>query len=255
MPTIVMTHGAFCAGWAFEVFRAPFEARGWTVLTPDLPGHGDAGRGVAGLSMSDYSRALVRLCESLPERPVLLGHSMGGLVSQMAARRATPAALVLLAPSPPWGVTGSSIEEAITAFGVHMVDPFWSSAVTPDRHLMRHHSLDRTPKALRDTILARLRPESGRAVREVLNWWLDPFMTTSVGAGALPVPSLVIAGDRDVVHPAATVRQTAERIGGAFRVMPGMSHWLIGEEGWEDVATVALDWLDATLPAHVRPAS
>ena len=67
MPTIVMTHGAFCAGWAFEAFRVPFEARGWTVLTPDLPGHGKDGS-VAGLSMSDYATALVRLCENLPER-------------------------------------------------------------------------------------------------------------------------------------------------------------------------------------------
>ena len=77
-------------------------------------------------------------------------------------------------------------------------------------------------------------------------------MTTSVGAGPLPSPSLVFAGDRDVVHPTATVRQTAERIGADFRVMPGMSHWLIGEEGWEDVAQAALEWLDEAL---VRPGS
>jgi pimeloyl-ACP methyl ester carboxylesterase len=194
--------------------------------------------------MTDYAASLVKLCAGLPEPPVLLGHSMGGLVCQMAARRAQARALVLLAPSPPWGVTGSSIEEAITAFGVHLAGPFWTGAVSPDRHLMRHHSLDRTPKAVRDQVLGRLVPESGRAVREVLNWWLDPFMTTSVGVGRLPMPSLAIAGDRDVVHPAATVRQTAERIGGAFRVMPGMSHWLIGEEGWEDVAAASLAWLD-----------
>lgn len=249
MPTVVMTHGAFCGGWAFEVFRAPFEARGWTVLAPDLPGHTPAG-GVAGLSMSDYARSLAKLCAELPEPPVLIGHSMGGLVCQMAARRIEASALVLLAPSPPWGVTGSSIEEAITAFGVHLADPFWSSAVSPDRHLMRHHSLDRTPKALRDRILDRLVPESGRAVREVLNWWLDPFMTTSVGVGRLPMPSLAIAGDRDVVHPAATVRQTADRIGAEFRVMPGMSHWLIGEEGWEDVAEAALGWLESRIPVE-----
>lgn len=242
MPTIVMTHGAFCAGWAFEAFRVPFEAAGWTVLAPDLPGHGEGGS-VAGLSMSDYARSLVRFCADLPERPVVLGHSMGGLVCQMAARQIDPRAVVLLAPSPPWGIAASSIEEAVTAFGVHLVDPFWSSRITPDRHLMRHHSLDRTPKPLRDAILARLRPESGRAVREVLNWWLDPFMTTSVGGGPLPTPSLVFAGDRDVVHPVSTVRQTADRIGAELRVMPGMSHWLIGEEGWEDVAAQALAWL------------
>lgn len=245
MPTVVMIHGAFCAGWAFEAFRAPFEARGWTVHAPDLPGHAEDGA-VAGLSMSDYASSLVRFCAQLPDRPVLLGHSMGGLVCQLAARRVDPMAMILLAPSAPWGVAGSSIEEAITAFGVHLADPFWGSAVSPDRHLMRHHSLDRTPRDQRRAILDRLRPESGRAVREVLNWWLDPFMTTSVGVGALPMPSLAIVGDRDVVHPPATVRQTAERIGADFQVMPGMSHWLIGEEGWEDVADLALDWLTRT---------
>ena len=254
MPTIVMTHGAFCGGWAFDAFREPFEARGWTVLTPDLPGHAEGGS-VAGLSMSDYARNLARLVADLPEPPVLLGHSMGGLVTQLAARRVPARALVLLAPSPPWGIAGSTLEEAITAFGVHLADPFWAGSVSPDRHLMRHHSLDRTPKARRDAILARLRPESGRAVREVLNWWLDPFMTTSVGVGPLPMPSLAIAGDRDVVHPALTVRQTATRIGATFRVMPGMSHWLIGEEGWEDVAAIALDWLDQVRISSASTAS
>jgi pimeloyl-ACP methyl ester carboxylesterase len=243
MPTVVMTHGAFCGGWAFDLFRAPFEARGWTVLAPDLPGHGAAG-GVAGLSMRDYAGALERLCAGLPERPVLLGHSLGGLVSQLAARQVRPRALVMLAPSAPWGVAGASIEEAATAFGVAFADPFWSGAVTPDRGLMRSHSLDRTPKPLRDEILARLAPESGRAIREVLNWWLDPLMTTSVGIGALPCPSLAMVGERDVVHSPATVRQTAARVGAACYVLPGMSHWLIGEEGWERVADQVLGWLE-----------
>ena len=242
MPTVVMTHGAFCGGWVFEAFRAPFEAQGWTVLAPDLPGHSGAG-GVAGLSMTDYAKAIEAICADLPERPVLLGHSMGGLVSQMAARRVQPRALVLLAPSAPWGVSGSSIEEAITAFGVSMADPFWSSSVNADRTLMRLHGLDRVPAEACTAILERLTPESGRAVREVLNWWLDPFMTTSVGTGPLPCPSLAIAGERDVVHPSATVRQTAQRIGASFRVMPGMSHWLIGEAGWEAVAETTLAWL------------
>lgn len=246
MTTVVMAHGAFCGAWAFERFRAPFEARGWTVATPDLRGHGQgaADQAVAGVSMTDYAADLARLCEGLPEAPVLVGHSLGGLVCQMAARRVRPSAVVLLAPSPPWGVTGSSLEEAVTAAAVGMIDPFWSGTVPPDRAVMRRHSLDRVPRPYSDQILARLRPESARALREVLNWWLDPFMTTSVGAGPLPAPTLVVAGGRDVVHPAATVRRTAERLGAAYREMPQMSHWLIGEPGWEDVAARALDWLD-----------
>lgn len=245
MPTVVMVHGAFCGGWAFERFREPFEARGWTVLTPDLPGR--AGGSPAGLSMSDHVNSVVQLCEAQSERPVLVGHSMGGLVCQLAARRARAPAVALLAPSAPWGVHGSSLEEAATAFGVTLADPFWMGSVNPDRGLMRSHGLDRVPRAEQEAILDRLCPESGRAVREVLNWWLDPFMTTSVGVGSLPMPTLAIAGARDLVHPASTVRQTAGRIGATYTVMPDMSHWLIGEAGWEAVADATLDWLEITL--------
>jgi pimeloyl-ACP methyl ester carboxylesterase len=245
MTTIVMVHGAFCGGWAFERFRTPFEAAGFEVLAPDLRGHGEGepSGAVVGVSMTDYAADIARLCAEQAEPPVLLGHSMGGLVAQLAARKAEIRALVLLAPSPPWGVAGSSLEEAATAFGVQMIGPFSSGALPPDRGLMRAYSLDRMPKSEQEAAVARLRPESAMAVRETLNWWLDPFMTTSVGAGAITAPSLVLSGQGDVVHSSATAKATAERIGAAFKVMPGMSHWLVGEPGWEDVAETALGWL------------
>jgi pimeloyl-ACP methyl ester carboxylesterase len=245
MTAIVMVHGAFCGGWAFEHFRAPFEAAGFEVIVPDLRGHQDGAPSgaVVGVSMSDYAADIARLCAEQPEPPVLLGHSMGGLVAQLAARRAPIQALVLLAPSPPWGVVGSSFEEAATAFGVQMIGPFSSGALSPDRGLMRAYSLDRMTKPEREAAVARLRPESAMAVRETLNWWLDPFMTTSVGPGAIDAPALVLSGQGDVVHSPTTARAIADRIGATFKVMPGMSHWLVGEPGWESVAETALRWL------------
>ena len=247
MTAVVMVHGAFCGGWAFEAFRAPFEAAGFEVVAPDLRGHqpGAPSGAVVGVSMADYAADIARLCADLSEPPVLLGHSMGGLVAQLAARRAPVRALVLLAPSPPWGVIGSSFEEAATAFGVQMIGPFSSGALPPDRGLMRAYSLDRMPKPEREAAVARLGPESAKAVRETLNWWLDPFMTTSVGPGAIAAPSLVISGQGDVVHSSATARAVAERIGAEFQLMPGMSHWLVGEPGWAGVAEAALRWLAA----------
>lgn len=246
---VIMVHGAFCGGWVFDRFRAPFEAAGHPVLTPDLRGHGasEPEEAVTGVSMGDYARDIAKLCDAQDERPILIGHSLGGLVAQLAAVRRPPRALILLAPSPPWGVAGSSVEEAVTAFGLHLLGPFWTQAVAPDPGLMRAYSLNRLDAHDREAAVARMRRESGRALWETLNWWLDPFMTTSLGAGPIRTPTLALAGARDVVHPPATVRQAAERAGAEFRELPQMSHWLPAEPGWEAVADMTLRWLAETV--------
>lgn len=239
---IVMVHGAFCGGWAFDGFRKPFEEAGHLVLAPDLPGHGTQAGPVAGLSMSDYVRAVLAVIEAQDEPPIVIGHSLGGLVGQMVAARTAVAGLILLAPSAPWGVTISSAEEALSAFSLYALGPFWSLAVPPDSIAARHYLLDRlTPEARRETY-ARLTPESGRALFETLNWWLDPLATTLVAAGKIQAPVLGIAGEFDAIHPPATVRATTERLGGEFHVARDASHWLPGEPGWETTAATCLDW-------------
>ena len=244
-PPVLMVHGAFCGGWAFDAFRQPFEAQGYACTTPDLRGHGAHARptDVAQVSMSDYAADIAALIQSQPAPPVLIGHSLGGLVAQMAAARAEVAALVLLAPSAPWGVAASSLEEAASAFGLYALGPFWAQPVDPDRAVARLYSLDRMPPVEGRAVARRMTAESGRALFETLNWWLDPFMTTQVQAQRITAPVLVCSGGGDLIHPPATVRQTGERLGAEVRVFPGMSHWLIGEQGWETVADACLDWL------------
>src|SRR5580698_6267469 len=102
-PPILMVHGGFCGGWAFDHFAGPFRAAGYRVQAPDLPGHAATAPPDAalGLSMSDYAAAVARDAAALPEPPVLIGHSMGGLVSLMAASKAKVRSVILLAPSAP----------------------------------------------------------------------------------------------------------------------------------------------------------
>ena len=241
---VVMVHGAFCGGWVFERFRKPFEKAGHTVLTPDLPGHEARARGsVANLTMIDYARAVVEVCKACETPPVLVGHSMGGLVAQLAAARTPVAGLVLLAPSPPWGVAGASMEEAVSAVSLYALGPYWMQAIDPDYALAKLYSLDRMEREERAAVFKRMVPESGRALWQTLNWWMDPFMATLVPPAMIEAPVLAIAGGRDVIHPPATVKQTAARLSADFHVLRDMSHWLPGEEGWEDVAKLCLDWM------------
>ncbi len=255
-PEIIFVHGAFCGGWAFDDFRGRLEAAGFSGAAPDLRGHGqnDDGGSVAGVSMSDYADDIAKLAARQPTPPILIGHSLGGLVAQLAAQRVPVSAMILLAPSAPWGISGVTMEEAVSAFGLYSLGPFWAQSVAPDRTLARLYSLDRMDPDDRGAVTARMTAESGRALFETLNWFLDPFMTTRVDASRISAPVLVLSGAADMIHPPATVRQTAERLGGEYRLFPNMSHWLIGETGWETVADACIDWLATQLnaPAGAR---
>ena len=242
LASVVMTHGAFCAGWTFDKFRTPFEAAGHRVTAVDLPGHTSSG-GVSGRSMRDYASFVADICAAQDAPPVLVGHSLGGLVCQMAAMKAPLAGLILLAPSPPWGVAGSSLEELAQSLSLYALGPYWTGAVDPDYLAAKLYSLDRMPSDERRSTFAKMTAESGLAMWETLSWWLDPFMTTQVNPNRIQVPALVIAGGRDAIHPPAMVRQTAERLRARFVTMHEMSHWLPGEPGWEDVAQTCLTWI------------
>lgn len=240
---VILVHGAFCGGWAFDAFKAVFEDAGYDCVAPDLPGHGP-GEPVVGLSMNDFASAVVSRMQACDTPPILVGHSLGGLVCQMAAARQPVERLILLAPSAPWGVTASTMEEAAAAASLFSMGPYWTQAIEPDQDLAAAVSLDQLPPAKRRAALKRLVPESGRALYETFHWWLDPLMTTNVPFGRIKAPVLACAGGQDRIHPPASVRQTAERLGAEFKLYPQASHWLIDGPGAEMLAEDAIAWLN-----------
>ena len=245
-PPVIMVHGAFCGGWCFDGFRDAFDAEGWWVAAPDLPGHAPEDRpsAVVGLSLRDYTDAVVRAIDACPVPPVLLGHSMGGLVVQLAAARRPVAGLILLAPSPAWGQPVTSPFDLTAGFALAATrGPYWSQAIEPDYPIVRATTFNRLPEDAARDLYRRMKAESGRALYEILNWWLDPTMSALVPAAAERPPALVIAGGVDPVHSVATVTPTAVRLGVKPVVMPELSHWTMGEPGSEAVTRACLAWL------------
>ncbi len=248
-PPVVMIHGAFCGGWAFDNWRAAFEARGHTVHTPTLRHH-DCGLTpppeLGETSVRDYVDDIEARLAQIGSPAILVGHSMGGLIAQMLAARGHAAALILLAPSAPWGVLPSTPFEVVSAQALYLAGDFWRRVLWPEAWVASTHALDRLEPAVHDAVLARMVPESGQATFEILHWMFDLHRNSQVDARAVTCPILCFSGSADRINPPATVRRIAQRYRGRvqYRELDGFSHWPMAEPGWEAVAKHALFWLE-----------
>ena len=250
-----MIHGAFCGPWAFDDFRKPFESA-FRVRTPTLRHHGDGARPSRALgqtSLTDYASDLAQFIETLDTAPILIGHSLGGLLAQMLAAKGLAKALVLLAPCPPWGILPSTFFEVASAQTMWLAGDFWNQPLVPDYGIAAANSLDRLPSAERRKVFARFVPESGLATFEIMQWALDPKRAAEVKAQDVTCPVLCLAGSEDKINPPSTVRRIAERYRGTYEELRGHSHWLIGEPGWEKIAARALAF--SSRPSARRSAS
>jgi pimeloyl-ACP methyl ester carboxylesterase len=140
------------------------------------------------------------------------------------------------------------LDEHGNNFGLSLLGDYWRRPIPPDYRVARATTLDRLAREDARHAFARFVPESGRAIREAVQWWLDHSMSSQAPVYRISAPVLALAGGKDRVNPASTVRRVVARFpqGQAhFHEFPEMSHWLIGEPEAKDVAQLTLQWLEA----------
>lgn len=254
-PRILMVHGAFGGGWAFEKFQEYFENRGYACLAPDLRHHnGAVGRTVSPelgrTSLLHYVSDLEALIDALDDEPVLMGHSMGGLLCQMLAARGRGSAVILLAPSPPAGIFPASHMEMLTSFGIFASGMGWGQrSLAPDRQAAAIHAMAHIPDLPKKAILDRMSHESGYALFEIMCWMMDPQQAARVDASRVRQPVLAVVGNHDTVNPPDTVRQIALRYGeqAEYRSFDNVGHWLLDGPDWRNIAEHCALWLERLL--------
>jgi pimeloyl-ACP methyl ester carboxylesterase len=213
---VVLIHGSFGRGEQLARARAAFEERGYTAHTPtlrhhDLPLHEGAMK-IASLSLRDYTNDLVAFVSSLDCPPLLVGHSMGGLVAQLVATRTHQAGLVAACPAPAAGILGAT-RTSLRMFVPHLLRPRpWTKPWRPPtfEQFRRWIANTQTEDVARETFDG-LVCESGRYVWELLLAVPKLSKATVVDFAAVTTPVLVIGAECDRIVPSGVVRQTAAR--------------------------------------------
>jgi non-heme chloroperoxidase len=243
---LLFVHGAYVAAWCWaENFLPWFAGRGYCAHAVSLRGHG-ASEGREHLylhSLDDYVRDVRRVVESLDREPVLVGHSMGGMVVQRYLERHGAAGAVLMASVPPTGLLGPTLDLVRgdpALFHEMGLMQYGSPRATTVEGLRRAVFSPRTPQEIVVKALRMGQRESYRAIFD-MTW---PQLRLNGRHRRLP-PLLVLGGGEDAFFGPDALRATAAHFGVEAEIFPEMAHALMLEPGWEAVAARIHRWLAA----------
>lgn len=258
MPkTIVLIHGAWLNSKSWEGFKARYEAAGHTVIAPDWP-YDDRSPAelrqsprpeLAKLSQRRIVAHFEAIIRGLPEAPILIGHSLGGVIVQHLLDRGLGAAGVAIDPAPTPGVAlhRHAIWSALPVF----IDPLsWMKAKVMSRNFFKTRFAQTAPREEADALYDRyIVPTPGRV------YWNGVI-------GAMPIdwrnpnraPLLLIGGEIDLIADATMTQAIFDKQKLApskteLKIFPGRSHWTCIDAGWEAVADTALEWAIANARA------
>jgi pimeloyl-ACP methyl ester carboxylesterase len=242
--TIVFIHGMYMTPLCWENWVPWFEKKGYRCLAPAWPGREvapDPHLGALTLAkVLDHLDAVIR---HTGEKPVLIGHSMGGLVAQLSLQRGIASAAVAVDSAAPQGVL--STRWSFLKSNWPHITPFKRQDAPVQMTLKRFcytfaHTL--SPEKQKAAFERYMVPESRRVPRQSLGG------TARVDFRAPHAPLLLIAGAEDRIIPAslnlANFKKYSDKASvTTFKEFPDRTHFIIGQENWQEVAQFTADWL------------
>jgi alpha-beta hydrolase superfamily lysophospholipase len=265
--TIVLIHGLWLTPRSWEGWKARFEERGHTVLAPAWPrmeGEVENLRHdpsvMKDLGITEVVDHYAQIVRGLAAPPVIMGHSTGGLVTEMLLDRGLGAAGVALSPAPVKGVLRLPLTE------LRCVYPVLRNPAN------RHRTFAMSPKQFRYAFANTMNDHDanaayeryavaapGRVVFQAAFANFNPRAVTRVDFHKDDRPPLLVIGNsEDHTIPASVSREAAKRLAKSkavvhYKELAGRPHFTAGAPGWEAVADDALDWANRHAAVPTKP--
>ena len=254
---VVFIHGLWLLPSSWDRWAALFEEAGYTALTPGWPDDPDTVAAAnanpevfARKSIGDVAEHYSAVIEQLDRKPAVIGHSFGGLLTQIIAGRGQAVASVAIDAAPFRGVLPLPIS-ALRAAKPVLANPLNRHRAVPltyeqFRYAFANAVSEDEAKALYEEFAV---PASGeplfQAAAANLNPWTEAKVDTENPDRG---PLLLMSGEDDHTVPWAIVHASYERQKrnpGVTEVVqiPNRGHALTIDKGWREVAQTALDFV------------
>jgi pimeloyl-ACP methyl ester carboxylesterase len=267
--TIVLIHGLWVTPRAWEKWVEHYESKGYRVLAPAYPGlevEVEALREdpspIEALTVPAIVEHLENIVGELDSPPIIIGHSMGGLLTQILLDHGYGAAGVAIDSVPAEGIKVVPVSQIRSVFPIlrNPANRMRAVGFTPEQF---HYAFANTlSEEESQEVYDRYHiPAPGRLVwGGVLANFTPGHQDTYVDfRNEDRAPLLFIAGEEDNLMPPAVNESNVKHYRHTksvtdYKEFPGRSHYIVGQEGWEEVADYALEWAveNANHPAHTQ---
>ncbi|HQT67142.1 MAG TPA: alpha/beta fold hydrolase [Acetobacteraceae bacterium] len=238
--TILFLHGAWSWLWYWQVYFMPwFAAQGYDAVAFSLRGHGasDGIELINTASIGDYVRDLRSVVATLDD-PLIVGHSMGGFITQAYLARFPARGAVLLASAAPKPLYAQLFRLMLTQPGKMLRATLAQTVAsgTSDTDNQRRQMFSRGPEdRSMDQYLPNIQAESYRAIASMLTRGLPhPERVTS--------PLLILGAGRDRLVPPDAVALTGKIYGKKPVMFDEMSHMMMLEPRWQAICETILEF-------------
>lgn len=259
---LMLIHGAWLASNSWENFADYFGKQGYAVSAPEWPRKEgkevaelrDDADEVAGLGLPEIVEHYESEIKALPEPPILVGHSFGGLIVELLLDRGLGRAGVAMSPAPPKGILVLPFSSLKAASPALAHPKKWHGVVPLTLEEFTYGFVNTfTPEDAKAAYERYAVPETGQIFYEAgfANFHLHPPTELQFKSGKR-APLLIVGAEKDNTVPASLSHKQYEKYqkGKAstdYVEFPGRPHLMMAGEGWEEIAAAVQTWI-AGLP-------